>query len=1029
MSILTAYSLWNNSLKMERYTLSTLDSLEYAATHSSIVNIGSFEYTPKDTKDACSYNGFASNVCDPNGWKLDSTYTKSVSGTAWDYQCGKAPDSMKADANGISSYVFGGVSAKCTASTVQCACFPGYSGASCEKVPVVKPTLRGWCTPPAYSSNGYTNVSWWSIDKLPDRFVAKASVESQRSSSFCNNHGACTVTTKDSSLKVAEYAFCSCDEGFYGPNCEFKDEGSHGSYYNYAITKEDANTCNVGAVPSINDNFFTTKFPTMRCSKHGFGIALPAFPDGRLNHSNAFRVQTSSTCFCEPAFDGEECMGGAPISGGNGWIHAATSAILLFLIVYVYRDRRRMIKSYNLEIVSAKDYSVFVNYLPMVHTNEMIDVTKHFQQWGEVYTIAPALQDSVVTGYQREKNQLLMWQRIFREYEMFARKMDIWNRAYKDAKASFDTALIAQLEKEKPGPQSADASEDEKSLPDMSALVGSPKPLSLFDWITAYANANPIAPYVFATREFLYRYRLFLDDAIKKESTDPEVSRFARAFVTFKTMESRNKCIAAYSEMREGMFGKLPDYDPKILFKGKHWISVEPAVSPEEVNWYALSTGPRVRAFRLIMSYVLLIAIVFGLFQLVLVINASQATGIIGVLISLALTVVNMIVAYTWLYFVESEMQQWVGKKMRSLYIKVIITQIFVTILAGTIGVYGFPTNLKNGYIQEWYANAGGFVFRQVLIEIIVPPLMDVCDLMMYVNKFFVYISPSVKERLVFSRPNPTNLAVRCASLMRTMIMVCAFNSGVPALTPLFAAGLIIRYASDKYCYTEQFAVTKYGPELARALEVTLMFATAVQVITGWAVFNLGWDNNVINTAVFYLGVIGILWASLGYVSYRWYRGLDCCFGSGPICPCSGWLCCFNQYLLFPFHAVHKLFMTLVFGFDFFSEKSKDDSSEESAERKEAILIRTGGMPYGRAIEVLGLRKTPYCFFERGQVFPEFDDGTPEEERYTAREVKDQLLKNGGREVNKNNLLIYSESPLVQAQRAQKVKESGANKV
>jgi len=121
--------------------------------------------------------------------------------------------------------------------------------------------------------------------------------------------------------------------------------------------------------------------------------------------------------------------------------------------------------------------------------------------------------------------------------------------------------------------------------------------------------------------------------------------------------------------------------------------------------------------------------------------------------------------------------------------------------------------------------------------------------------------------------------------------------------------------------------------------------------------------------------------------------------------------------------------MTLVFGFDFFTEKDKDATSDESKERREAIMIRTGGMTYNRAIDVLGLRKTPYCFFERGQVFPEFDDGTPEEERYTAREVKDQLSKNGGKEVNKNNALIYSDSPLILAQRAQKVKESGANKV
>lgn len=172
-------------------------------------------------------------------------------------------------------------------------------------------------------------------------------------------------------------------------------------------------------------------------------------------------------------------------------------------------------------------------------------------------------------------------------------------------------------------------------------------------------------------------------------------------------------------------------------------------------------------------------------------------------------------------------------------------------------------------------------------------------------------------------------------------------------------------------------------------------------------------------------------WAVTGYFTMKWFNGRDCWCGSGPVVPCSGWLCCFNPVVLAPFRRAHEAYMRLLFGPHFFDEA--EEGEDECVEARERLkgegsgrrvagqralagvagastsfpspssgsrltslslpallpaptptpppltpLCRTGGRTYDEIREEEHLRKRAYLLTERTQLHPKrYDLGEP----------------------------------------------------
>lgn len=949
-----------------RYTLKTLEAIEYAATHASIANLGSTKWQAGGDS-YCNGNGFAARVCKAGGW--------GEPGTTLEYECGKAPAGTAAAPE--AKY-------RCTDEEIQCLCMPGYSGSRCETGSSTV-GVHGFCRPPPSVGD------YWLTDTAPDTNI--------RDPGTCSGHGWCTARTEEEDSTALRYTFCQCDRHWYGEDCSQSELDQDGKQmYAFGDFSNYPDQCYEGMAPRIDRVFIVVTFPAAACDKHGVPIRFAPDSNGKMTYSNKYRPQTPGVCFCEPSFDGEECLGGQAVPDDQGWYAGVCSIVLMLGLAFLYRQRKAMQSDFDEMHVTPSDFSVFVDHLPTLKLDERGAVEEHFSQFGEVHWVTPATDDEVLVALQREKNMVLEKLQIFRENDHYERQMEAWRREQALLRKGGDVEAakgVARMSKP-----------DMSSLPPLQNLVD-PSVLddSYSDLSSVYRILVrlPIIKNCVLTRAFYFKYLMFLNKQIARELNQPHVEEFHRAFVTFSKASSRQVCLDAYSDRRDGIFGKKKETTRSLTLRG-HVLKVEAAPEPEEVLWESLDVGGRERMLRMMVSFLFLCGLIVAMFQIVLLLNESKSGGIIGILIAVAVLALNVFAARCWIKVSEFEQHYNYGSKMRSLYLKTLLTQLCITVLAGTLAVYGYPLDFKNGYIQDWYKEAGGFVFRMILIESVVPPLINVTNLPYRLRVLKARLF--AKSRIVYElsiQPSPYILAERCAALMRTVILCCAFNSGLPVLNFAVACGLSIRYWSDKYCMQNLFRLQKSGPQLARVLELTLLFATAVNVVVGWVTLRAGWDSNFITEVIFYIFIVACAWAFLGYFSWKKFRGVDCWLGSGPLLPCTGWLCCFNPTILKPFHMVHRFYMTWIFGEEFWGEEP-DDNDE------------TGGANYGDIYYLHNLRKYPYYVYERCQLFPEFDSGEPQPRFMTGKQYLESLKKK-----KRNPNVVMESSALLEKQKVRHI--------
>ena len=83
-----------------RYTQNTLGPIEYGATHPSIANLGSSNWTIAGD-NYCFGNGFVGEVCLQDGY--------GNVGSAWEYACGRAAAEVETIERSIGRFIFGGL--------------------------------------------------------------------------------------------------------------------------------------------------------------------------------------------------------------------------------------------------------------------------------------------------------------------------------------------------------------------------------------------------------------------------------------------------------------------------------------------------------------------------------------------------------------------------------------------------------------------------------------------------------------------------------------------------------------------------------------------------------------------------------------------------------------------------------------------------------------------------------------------------------------------------------------------------------
>lgn len=156
------------------------------------------------------------------------------------------------------------------------------------------------------------------------------------------------------------------------------------------------------------------------------------------------------------------------------------------------------------------------------------------------------------------------------------------------------------------------------------------------------------------------------------------------------------------------------------------------------------------------------------------------------------------------------------------------------------------------------------------------------------------------------------------------------------------------------------FRLQRTGPELSRSLELSLMCAILLNAVMCWATMMAARSSFIVSLSAAIIVVVNVVWALSGYFSWKLFRGKDCWAGSGPLVPCSAWLCCFNKRVLAPFHAVHRLYMQAVFGSDFFK-------------KEEDLIDETAGRTYTECVELdpAVLRVHPYFLPQRVAACPE----------------------------------------------------------
>ena len=441
-------------------------------------------------------------------------------------------------------------------------------------------------------------------------------------------------------------------------------------------------------------------------------------------------------------------------------------------------------------------------------------------------------------------------------------------------------------------------------------------------------------------------------------------------------------------------------------------LEVSGAMAPADVRWSSMDSTP-FDQMRLAVAFVCYqIVISFVLFEIVYQANASPAISK-SVISNIIVILTNQLGARQWNWVIALEENYSAGGELRSVYFKTLGVQLAISLLSATLATYGLPMDPKNGYISDFYANAGTFLSTGMLIDAALDVVLSHLAIPRRIKTFQAMRAKSRLEWYDKNTPAAYQLQFKTAGTMRAIFLICAFSSGCPALLMSGSIALLIKYWVESKLLFHDLQLMNSGPELARALDYTMLIAVLIFGAMGWSMCMTMNNTEPATMYGFFLACALSLWAMMGYVSWKSLEVKEAFFGFG-VLPGVCYLPVSVQSLVKPpLEWIHVAYMHFVFGDQFFvlAASSNYDGTQGKhfvdIVRHDQALLGEAGAGIGMKAEMqwinthYSMRMVPYFSKHRNEVFPEYGSTEPLQPTWTAAQMFEFALR------DKKNDRIY----------------------
>jgi hypothetical protein len=431
-------------------------------------------------------------------------------------------------------------------------------------------------------------------------------------------------------------------------------------------------------------------------------------------------------------------------------------------------------------------------------------------------------------------------------------------------------------------------------------------------------------------------------------------------------------------------------YLPPLRGVERAEVEVDDAMLPSEVMWGAMDSSPadQLRLAVIFVMYQMAISLVCFLIVFNLN-NGPKRTGIMALASTVAVTATNQFGAKQWTFIISYEENYSVGATMRSVFFKTVSVQLAITLLSATLAVFGLPLDNKNGYIGDFYTNAGGFLAQSILIDSLIDIIVGTIAIPKRIKQFTMQKAKSRLEWFEKQLARGYALEFKTAGTMRMIVLVSAFSPGCPPILLSGAVSLFLNYVGESNDMMDDARLQVSGAELARALEYSLCLCCLLNAGMNWAIFSSYWGTNAASGNFFFLAIFLVTWAMLGYFSWKWYDAKDAFLGWGVLPGINSLPMAVRNVFVPPLQRAHEMYLNLIFGRKFFwlpAQLNTVDPTEgrpyyDISASDQASLGETGaGLGDHAELQTVmskfSMRAYPYYCAERTEIFP--DLGSPE---------------------------------------------------